>query len=415
MNTNILEVWVDSDILGDIQRIGTLHHDHGHIRFEYLPEWLNQSDCFNIDPDLSLDKGVFHPRADIGNFGMLLDSSPDRWGQTLMKRREVQEAKDEKRKSRTLYAWDYLIGVQDQTRQGALRFKYEGTDVFLDHHQLPAPPICQLRELEAIAFKLSSKRIDDLGKLKRWLSVLVAPGSSLGGARPKANFSDSDGSLWIAKFPAKDDDIDIAAWEMLIHNMAIEANIDVPPAKLLKFNSHYHTFCVKRFDRKDGRRIFYASAMTKLGAIESEGWSYLDLAQIIQNQGDPHFIKNDLAQLFHRVLFNVAIGNRDDHLRNHGFVLNKKGWRLSKAFDINPNIDKVNHVLNLNESDNTPNIQTVIETAPYYDLSDSKADEIANIIMGIVEQWPIKAKKMGIAMADIHIMEPAFYTDNQLN
>lgn len=412
MNTNILEVWVDSDILGDIQRIGTLHHEHGHIRFEYLPEWLNQPDCFNIDPDLSLDKGIFHPRQDIGNFGMLLDSSPDRWGQTLMKRREVQEAKDEKRKPRTLYAWDYLIGVQDQTRQGALRFKYEGTDVFLDDHQLPAPPICQLHELEAIAFKLSSKHIDDLGKLKRWLSVLVAPGASLGGARPKANFSDKDGSLWIAKFPAEDDDIDIAAWEMLIHNMADEVNIDVPPAKILKFNSHYHTFCVKRFDRNEGRRVFYASAMTILGAVESEGWSYLDLAQIIQNQGDPHFIKNDLAQLFHRVLFNVAVGNRDDHLRNHGFVLNKKGWQLSKAFDVNPNINKVSHVLNLNESDNTPNIQTVIETAPYYDISDSKADEIANKVMGVVEQWPIKARKMGIAMADIHIMEPAFHTDN---
>ncbi len=409
MNKNILEVWIDSNITGDLQRIGTLYHEHGHLRFEYLHEWLNHPGCFNIDPDLSLDKGVFHPRPDIGSFGMLLDSSPDRWGQTLMKRREVQEAKDEKRKPRTLYAWDYLIGVQDQTRQGALRFKYEGTDVFLDDHQLPAPPICQLRELEDIAFKLSNKRIDDLDKLKRWLSVLVAPGSSLGGARPKANFTDNDGSLWIAKFPSKDDDIDIAAWEMLVHDMADEAHIDVPSAKLLKFDNCYHTFCVKRFDRQGDRRVLYASAMTILGATESEGWSYLDLAQIIQNQGDPFFIKDDLAQLFYRVIFNVAIGNRDDHLRNHGFVLNEKGWRLSKAFDVNPNIDKVNHVLNLNESDNTPSIQTVIETASYYDINDSRADEIANKIISIVDQWHIKARKMGIAMADIHIMEPAFH------
>ncbi|VAW56826.1 hypothetical protein MNBD_GAMMA07-714 [hydrothermal vent metagenome] len=410
MNTNTLEVWMDSNLLEGLQKVGTLHHEHGHIRFDYAKEWFDHPYHFNIDPDLSLDKGVFHPRPEIGNFGMLLDSSPDRWGQTLMKRREAIEAKDEKRNAHTLYAWDYLIGIQDETRQGALRFKYEGADEFLGKREFSTPPITQLRELEEIAYNLSSKRIDDLDKLRRWLSVLVAPGASLGGARPKANFTDNDGSLWIAKFPAKDDDRDIAAWEMLVHILAKKAIIDVPTARLHKFGENHHTFCVKRFDRDGGKRVFYASAMTMLGAVNSEEWSYLDLAQVIQNQGNPCFIKDDLEQLFRRVIFNVLTGNRDDHLRNHGFVLSENGWRLSKAFDINPNIDKASHVLNINDSDNSPDIQVAIETSAFYDLTEKAANTIASQIMTAVDQWQVEAKKLKIPMADIQIMGSAFYT-----
>ncbi|VAW72540.1 hypothetical protein MNBD_GAMMA10-1725 [hydrothermal vent metagenome] len=407
---NTLEVWMDSSLLEGLQRVGTLHHEHGHIRFDYAREWFDHLCHFNIDPDLSLDQGVFHPRPEISNFGMLLDSSPDRWGQTLMKRREAIEAKDEKRKARTLYAWDYLIGIQDETRQGALRFKYQGSDEFLGKREFSTPPITQLGELEDIAYELSSKHIDDLDKLKRWLSVLVAPGASLGGARPKANFTDKDGSLWIAKFPAKDDDRDIGAWEMLAHTLADKADIDVPEARLRRFGKNHHTFCVKRFDREGYSRVFYASAMTMLGATDSEQWSYLDLAQVIQNQGDPYFIKDDLEQLFRRVIFNVSTGNRDDHLRNHGFVLSKNGWRLSKAFDINPSIDKAHHVLNINDSDNSADLEVVIETAPFYDLTGGEANDISSQIMTVVDQWRIEAKRLGISMADIQIMEPAFYT-----
>lgn len=412
MNTNTLEVWVDSDVLGGMHRIGTLHHDRGNIRFEYYKEWLTHPSVFNIDPHLSLDKGAFHPRPEMGSFGMLLDSSPDRWGQTLMKRREAMEAKEEARTARTLYAWDYLIGVQDQTRQGALRFKYEGTDCFLGNYDLATPPVCQLRELEDIAFNLSNKRIDDIDKLKRWLSVLVAPGSSLGGARPKANFTETDGSLWIAKFPAKDDDRDIAAWEMLVHKLADKAKIDVPPSKLLKLDRNYHTFCVKRFDRVGDRRVFFASAMTMLSAVDSDNWSYLNLAEVIQEQGDPDFIKEDLTQLFRRVVFNIMTGNRDDHLRNHGFVLNKKGWRLSQAFDVNPNIDKPHHVLNINDSDNSPDLEIAIATASFYSLTDSVAKGIVDEIKDVVDEWRSEAVKMKIPMADIEIMKSAFSSHN---
>ncbi len=403
-----LEVWIDSNIVDGISCIGTLHHEHGHIRFNYNKEWLKHPNCFNIDPHLSLDKGEFHPRPEIGSFGMLLDSSPDRWGQTLMKRREAQDAKDEGRKARNLHAWDFLIGVQDQTRQGALRFKREGSDFFLGTHDLPAPPVTDLRELEEVARKLSDKHIDDLDALRRWLTVLVAPGSSLGGARPKANFTEKDGSLWIAKFPAKDEPLDVGAWEMLIHRLADRAGIDVPPANLIKFASEHHTFCIKRFDRSEDGRIFYASAMTALQAQQSEGMSYLDIAKFIQDSGDSNFINNDLEQLFRRVVFNVMVGNKDDHLRNHGFILNKGGWRLSPAFDVNPNIDKAEHVLCLDESDNRPDLRTAIDTAEYYNLSSDDAIEIVKHIGHYVSCWDLEANKMGISRADIEIMRSSF-------
>jgi len=197
---------------------------------------------------------------------------------------------------------------------------------------------------------------------------------------------------------------------MLVHILAKKAIIDVPTARLHKFGENHHTFCVKRFDRDGGKRVFYASAMTMLGAVNSEEWSYLDLAQVIQNQGNPCFIKDDLEQLFRRVIFNVLTGNRDDHLRNHGFVLSENGWRLSKAFDINPNIDKASHVLNINDSDNSPDIQVAIETSAFYDLTEKAANTIASQIMTAVDQWQVEAKKLKIPMADIQIMGSAFYT-----
>jgi len=405
---NSLEVWLDADIFGGLQQVGLMHHDRGNIRFEYLDKWLDNAARFNIDPHLSLNKGSFHPDPKMGNFGMLLDSSPDRWGQTLMKRREAQDAKDNNRKGRTLYSWNFLIGVQDQTRQGALRFKSPDSDIFIGAHELPAPPITQLAELEEVALLLSDKRIDDLDALRRWLSVLVAPGASLGGARPKANFTEKDGSLWIAKFPAKNDEFDIAAWEMLTHDLACQSEINVPSAKLHRFANNYHTFCIERFDRMNNSRVFYASAMTLLEATESEGHSYLDLAQIIQDQGDSTYIKEDLQQLFRRVIFNVLVGNKDDHLRNHGFILNTNGWRLSKAFDVNPNIDKHEHVLNIDADDNRPNIQSAVTNATYYDLTDEQANAIVDDISTKVRKWNDHAVKKNLAAAEIELMNQAF-------
>ena len=404
---NVLEVWLDDD-LGPASLVGTLAHDRGQIRFHYERDWLKDPRAFALDPDLSLDEHPFFPKPELGNFGIFLDSSPDRWGQTLMKRLEALQAKDEKRPLRTLYAWDFLIGVQDQTRQGALRFRLPGTETFLGDEKLAAPPVTSLRELEAVAYQLSSRRIDDLDALRRWLTVLVAPGASLGGARPKANFTQADGSLWIAKFPARDDDRDVGAWEYVVHQLARNARIEVPPAKLIKLGNDFHTFCVQRFDRVSGARRFYASAMTLLRRAQSEGTSYLELAQFIRAQGDADHAGSDLAQLLRRVAFNVAVGNRDDHLRNHGFVLGKTGWRLAPAFDVNPNIDKAEHVLNIDDVDNRPSLTTVLGTAAFYGMRDDQARQVIEEVAAAVDGWRDAARRAGIAGADIELTASAF-------
>lgn len=404
---NTLEVWLDDD-LGPTCQVGMLSHDRGQIRFHYEREWLTDPRAFALDPDLSLDEYPFFPKPELGNFGIFLDSSPDRWGQTLMKRREALQAKDEKRSPRTLYAWDFLIGVQDLTRQGALRFRRPDTETFLGDEKMAAPPATTLRELEAVAYQLSNRRIDDLDALRKWLAVLVAPGASLGGARPKANFTDTDGSLWIGKFPARDDDRDVGAWEYVVQQLAQKAGVDVPPTKLIKLNNDFHTFCVQRFDRANGARRFYASAMTLLRKTQSEGTSYLELAQFIRSQGDAEHADADLEQLFRRVAFNVAVGNRDDHLRNHGFVLGKTGWRLAPAFDVNPNIDKAEHVLNIDDVDNRPNLETVLSTGAFYGLNNGRAQQIVKDVVAIVDGWQDAARRMRISSADIDLTAGAF-------
>ncbi|WP_250623481.1 type II toxin-antitoxin system HipA family toxin [Pinirhizobacter soli] len=404
---NMLEVWLDSD-LGPACHVGTLAHDRGQIRFHYDRDWLNDRRAFALDPDLSLDEYPFFPKPELGNFGIFLDSSPDRWGQTLMKRREALQAKNENRAPRTLYAWDFLIGVQDFTRQGALRFRRAGTDTFLGDEKRSAPPVTTLRELEAVAYQLSSRRIDDLDALRTWLAVLVAPGASLGGARPKANFTETDGSLWIGKFPARDDDRDVGAWEYVAHTLARKAGVDVPAARLIRLNNDFHTFCIQRFDRVQGNRRFYASAMTLLRKEHSEGTSYLELAQFLRAQGDAAYADVDLAQLFRRVAFNVVVGNRDDHLRNHGFVLGETGWRLAPAFDVNPNIDKAEHVLNLDDADNRPNLETVLSAAAFYGLDSDQAWKVVEEVAEAVDGWQDAARSAGISGADINLTAGAF-------
>ena len=403
----VLEVWLDDD-LGPAVLVGTLSHDRGQVRFRYERAWLKDARAFSLDPSLTLDANAFFPKPETGNFGIFLDSSPDRWGQTLMRRREALQAKDERRAARTLYAWDFLIGVQDVTRQGALRFRPVGGEAFLDNDERAAPPVTTLRELEAVAIELTSRRIDDLGALRRWLAVLVAPGASLGGARPKANFTDADGSAWIGKFPARDDDRDIGAWEYLVHGLARRAGIEVPEAKALRLTGDFHTFCVQRFDRASGRRRFYASAMTLLGKERSEGTSYLELAQFIRQRGAVDHVATDLEQLFRRVAFNVAVGNRDDHLRNHGFLLSKEGWRLAPAFDINPNVDKAEHVLNIDDVDNRPSLATVSATAVFYGLSQERGDALVEEVASAVDGWRAQARRARITAADIASTAAAF-------
>lgn len=404
--SRIVEVWLDADI-APAACVGTLQDDHGQVRFNYHRQWLASPQAFALDPDLSLDAHPFFPRPDSGNFGIFLDSSPDRWGQVLMDRREMLAAQDEGRRKRTLYAWDYLLGVQDLTRQGALRFREPGTEAFLAAERLAAPPVTSLRELESVARDLTSRRVDDLEKLRRWLAVLVAPGASLGGARPKANFTDTDDALWIGKFPSRDDTYDQGAWEFVVHELALRARIDAPPARIVRFSDH-HTFCVRRFDRTPGARRHYASAITLLRRVNSEGASYLELAQFLQNQGDPAAIDADLEQLFRRVAFNVMSGHRDDHLRNHGFLLTSGGWRLAPAFDMNPLAEKDHHVLRLDDSDSHPSVGTVLATHEFYRLTSARAREITEEVASALDGWREEAQRHGIPRLGLTEMEPAF-------
>lgn len=404
--TRSVEVWLDADFAPTVL-VGTLHDARGQIRFHYDRSWLAGPHAFALDPDLSLDAQPFFPRPEAGNFGIFLDSSPDRWGQVLMDRRELLAAKDEGRRKRTLYAWDYLLGVQDLTRQGALRFRAPDTDVFLASERLAAPPITSLAELEEVARSLTSRRVDDLELLRRWLAVLVAPGASLGGARPKANFTDSDNTLWIGKFPSRDDTYDHGAWEFVVHELARRAQIDVPPARIVRF-SDYHTFCVRRFDRGPCGRRFYASAITLLRRTDSEGASYLELAEFVQNHGDPAAIGKDLEQLFRRVVFNVMSGHRDDHLRNHGFLLDRGGWRLAPAFDLNPIPQKDHHVLRLDDADSYPSIATALATHDFYRLSAARAAQIAEEVAGVIDGWREEAQRHDLSRLELTEMEPAF-------
>lgn len=394
-----LEVWLDSD-LASLQKIGTLSHDSGTVWFEYEQSWIQNPLAFQIDPQLRLGEGPIFPNAETGSFGIFLDSAPDRWGQNLMKRRELLQARDEGRNARRLYAWDYLQGVQDITRQGALRFKAKGSNEFIANDSRAAPPVTSLSELSEIAHLLTRTDRDNLEDLRRWLSVLVAPGASLGGARPKANFLEADRAAWIAKFPAYQDSRDVGAWEYLTWILAREAGVDMPSAKRLKLGrSGHHTFCVQRFDRAGKERRFYASAMTVLGAQETEdgAHSYLEIAQFLSDHGDPLGLQADLEQLFRRVVFNVAVGNRDDHLRNHGFLLNRNGWRLAPAFDLNPSVDKDVHVLNLDGIDNRPSIATVRATAAHYRIQAERADTIINNVLNAVKNWEGLAKRQGLS------------------
>ena len=392
-------VWLDDPAFGPLQHIGTLSRgDRGSVRFAYEPTWLKHAHAFPLDPELDLFAGEFFPGN--SNFGVFMDSCPDRWGQVLMKRREAVEAKGEGRTPQTLGPWEYLLGVQDCTRMGAVRFSRPGEQTFLADEALSAPPVASIAELQAVAFELTKKKSDDLDKIKEWLKVLVAPGSSLGGARPKANLVDKDGSLWIAKFPSADDDYDVAVWEKLLQDLAQNCGITVPESRLMRIGSGYHTFLVKRFDRNGNNRRFFASAMTMLGHVDTEDASYLELAEFIASFGEADHVASDLEELFTRVAFNVATANRDDHLRNHGFIRSPAGWRLAPAFDMNPSFRKDEHVLSLDLYHRQPDLDVVLSTSEYYRLDRKRAKDIMHRVCKVVGEWRERARKLGLTLQE---------------
>ncbi|WP_295676212.1 type II toxin-antitoxin system HipA family toxin [uncultured Mucilaginibacter sp.] len=337
-------VYADWEGLPQAIQVGTLTADmirgKDVFSFEYAQAWLRVPQAQMLDPDLQLFSGPQYLNDDKPNFGMFLDSSPDRWGRVLMRRREAITARQDGRTARPLNELDFLIGVFDGTRMGGLRFKETADGEFLSHAtELAAPPWVTLRELEYASLQLENEALSDTEEL-RWLKMLMAPGSSLGGARPKASVTDTSGDLWIAKFPSTNDEYDIGAWEMVVWELAVNAGIGVAPAQLHQFSGRHHTYLTKRFDRVNQTgRIHFASAMTLLGQQDGadfhNGASYLDIVGFIIQHG--RNVNDNLRQLWTRMTFNILVKNTDDHLRNHGFLLKDGGWELSPAYDLNPN------------------------------------------------------------------------------
>lgn len=381
------------------------------LSFEYVPPWLTAPDAFTLEPSLLLAPGE-QRRRDGGLHGIFSDAAPDRWGRTLLERREVMLAKREGRRPRPLDDWDFLLGVNDATRMGALRIASPAGDgTFIDDQPLSVPPKTSLRHLEAAAERVERGAKAADGEVDHWLETLIAPGASLGGTRPKATFENNDGALWIAKFPAPNDRRDIGAWEYVLARLATEAGIDVPPHDLLSLGSSYHTFAARRFDRDGSHRRLFASAMTLLDRRDHDrGVSYLDIAEAIQLYGTPAAaaIEADLEQLFRRVSFNALAGHRDDHLRNHGFLNDGTGWRLAPAFDQNPIPDKAEHELAFDATSTLPDLQTITATAGSYRLSATRAMTIVSEVGAAVSHWRDVATDIGIHRDEQELMAGAF-------
>lgn len=396
--------------------IGKMYVDYvkgkENIAFEYADSWLEDSEKnLLLDPDLFLYRGRQYTPMDKAIFGVFSDSCPDRWGRLLIKRKEVLKAKKEGRKPKTLTETDFLLSVYDKSRMGALRYTTEEGGVFLaNDEKLATPPWIDLRELEAAARGFEQ---DDEYKNEKWLQLLIAPGSSLGGARPKATVKAPDGSLWIAKFPSKNDTTDSGAWEMVVNTLASLCEIEVPDIKIEKFSKMGSTFLVKRFDREDDQRIHFSSAMTLLGKKDgAEDVSYLDLVSFIKANGEEP--RKDLLELWKRIVFNMAITNTDDHLRNHGFLLTKKGWRLSPVYDINPSPYGDRLSLNITENDNSISKELLLDTSEYYGINREKGkniiDEISNTVLN---NWQRIANEYKISRSAQEQMKTAFMFCNE--
>lgn len=379
--------------------------------FAYSKEWLEKGPVLELDPDLGLYAGLQYTHDEKPNFGLFMDSSPDRWGRILMERREALRAMQESRKPRILMESDYLLGVSDPYRMGGLRFKLAEDGPFLDNNvATAAPPIASLRTLEQASLQLENEDASDSPQFVEWLNLLMSPGSSLGGARPKASVIDPDGQLWIAKFPSRKDDRDIGAWEMVVNELAVKSGLYTAKGKARRFTQDYHTFLTKRFDRKGEDRIHFASAMTLLGyndgADAIAGVSYLHLAEFIMRYGAKP--DADLEELWRRVVFNICVSNSDDHLRNHGFLLTAKGWALSPAFDVNPIPSSTGLSLNISEYSNALDLDLAREVADKFRVNEKRRDEIISKITKTVSHWREIAAEIGIARSETLRMENAF-------
>ncbi|MCH7657887.1 MAG: HipA domain-containing protein [Bacteroidetes bacterium] len=380
--------------------------------FEYNDKWLQSGIAQDLDPDMGLYSGPQYLRDEKANFGLFMDSSPDRWGRLLMRRREAALARKEGREVNTLHESDYLLGVFDEYRMGALRFKTDPNGEFLNNNKkFASPSWTSLRDLEYASLQLEKDDISEDPEYFTWLSMLLAPGSSLGGARPKASVVDPNGELWIAKFPSLNDHKNVGAWEMIINRLAIKAGLNVAYARAQKFYGNHHTFITKRFDRNTkGHRIHFASALTMLGYKDgtdnTDGVGYLELAEFLIQKGAR--VNEDLEELWRRIVFYICVSNTDDHLRNHGFILTDNGWILSPAYDINPIETGSGLSLNITEDDNSLDLKLALEIAEYFRLNNKRANEIIKQIKESIQHWREISIEYGIPKTEQDLMSRAF-------
>jgi serine/threonine-protein kinase HipA len=400
------ELEVHIDWQGDTVRLGRLWTRARSARetasFEYDRGWIDRRDAFALDPHLPLTGGQFH--RDGGLFNAFTDPAPDRWGCNLLSRRERRQARAEGRAPRTLLGADFLTLVEDETRLGALRFRDVGGETFLSRTEHPVPPLVALpRLLNAANRVLADQESDDD------LRLLLAPGSSLGGTRPKASVRDNDGRLLIAKFPSQTDDWPVPRWEAVAMTLAGWAGIVVPPWRLVPV-ARRPVFLMNRFDRRaDGLRVPFISALTALAAADGESRSYLEFVDVLRQGGAA--VDEDAAQLWRRMVFNILISNTDDHLRNHGFLREARGWRLSPACDLNPVPTDVKprvHCLTLNELNDEASVDTALSVAPAFGLSHAKALAILGEVGAAVAGWREAAAQCGLTAVQIGRLSSAF-------
>ena len=406
-----LYVYADFDWLAEPMLVGELGYESlrgsDSYAFKFDNNWLRQFGSLFLSADINNYPGQQYTQPGRDIFGCFSDALPDRWGRLLLNRREQILATEERRPIRRLSSFDYLIGIDDFSRMGGFRFKTipDGDFINCDSH-LRIPPLADLRSLVAASMEIEKSEEQNRLPEKKWIQQLVHPGSSLGGARPKAGVRGTDGCLYVAKFPSRNDDYDVSLWEHLSHLLAKKAGVNAAETSVISTGEKYHALLSKRFDRTaDGRRIHFASAMTLLGLMDGSdaqtGNGYLDIVDfILQNCCD---VENNLRQLYRRVAFNIAIGNTDDHFRNHGFLLTPKGWTLSPAYDLNPTTNEYQSLL-INSSTNKSDLNLLLGSSEEYMIGKDEASKIIQEVTNAIKGWRRMAASLGIAKREMELL-----------
>lgn len=407
-----LYVYAEFDWLAAPTLVGELGYESlrgsDSYAFKFDNDWLRRYGSLFLSADINNYPGQQYTQPGRDIFGCFSDALPDRWGRLLLNRREQILASEERRPIRRLSSFDYLIGIDDFSRMGGFRFKtaLEGEFIICDSH-LHIPPLTDLRSLIAASMEIEKSEEQNRLPEMKWIQQLVHPGSSLGGARPKAGVRDTDGFLYVAKFPSRNDDYDVSLWEHLSHLLAKKAGVNAAETSVISTGDKYHALLSKRFDRtSNGRRIHFASAMTLLGLTDGSdaqtGNGYLDIVDfILQNCCD---VENNLRQLYRRVAFNIAIGNTDDHFRNHGFLLTPRGWTLSPAYDMNPTTNDYQSLL-ITSSTNKSDLSLLLDASEEYMIGKEEAAKIISEVTDAVKAWRRMAASLGVAKREMVLLE----------